>query len=782
MAAPQAAWPPTFAETFVTQARRLLDLSRVLMIVGPVGGSCQSLAAEITQLPTGSSAPHWSRHVAYVGDDQRPFHALGQIFGADAAQLTTINAAEQAVRADLNRLDLDHSALPTVIVANAGHCDRESIEVLRSLANAGELRLIVTLTPETQDVHGSLHESAEVIDLPPLEPRAISDLIVARYSVTPDPALVERLAERTGGSYDVLREIVDAGCRSRQLVPRDELLVAADATSEHGTDSRDLAHLIAILGALDCADASRLFGADAIFAATAGGTFAINDESLTYTSAAERAKAHFLLPRAQLSDLFDRFADQLGGTLERPGTAIAAARWWRATGRPVTPELAARAAREANLAGLPRLAITLTEPAANTDQTAVAPLERVYAMNELGNLAGIEATWESITPEHLSEDELVPYFRWAAARPDLADRAVILARAVTANTPEAARRRATVRELVDLLDQTHDDLGPQRIDRLRTFAFSDELSTRNRALTLTALGSALLNSGRPVQAAEMGQLAQEILSLTPDRVSAFHLDQVRELHGLALVFALDLDAAERTLVSYGPAGSPRRVAMLQGLLDLANGNLDGAITNTRLSLAYLQRHDPQHVRGWTQAHLSQLLMRSQRPDAARVALAAADVRPSPITAYDLERRTAQASTLDALAEPEDALALLADVIAEARHRDLRLVQIIAAGRSVLIGGPPHVNVLTQTVGGLKDLTGAPAVWQDFARAAHSYDIATLTRLVARLADIHAFSLAADFAQFVLDMSRRASDLEPTVRAWLLKLTNPQAQHRQRLAG
>jgi hypothetical protein len=91
---------------------------------------------------------------------------------------------------------------------------------------------------------------------------------------------------------------------------------------------------------------------------------------------------------------------------------------------------------------------------------------------------------------------------------------------------------------------------------------------------------------------------------------------------------------------------------------------------------------------------------------------------------------------------------------------------------VHIGGPPHVPMMVDAVGDLVDPTGTPLIWHTFARAVQRYDLRALTALAEQLSSRGCRLAAAQVAQYILDMARRATDLDPDTRAHLHALADP----------
>lgn len=790
-AKPAGPWPAPFSAAFISQARQLLERRSVLVIVGPLGGSRNRLAADVAGVPEG---PVWTRHVARLGEDDLRFFAVQQLLtGLHLDHTDTVHTAEAAARQILRGLV---EVAPVLIIANADLCDPESIEVLIRLAAAGAIRLIATLTPETVSEQQRLLSVAEVIDIPPLDRPTISELLRLRFGAAPHPTVVELLVERTEGSYGVIREVSDAAFDSGMIVPVEGVLVVNPAGSAATADRlaglwappvverlgggdavSDVIHLTALLGELDLEEARRHLDHDTIDGALRHGTLRTLGAGLAFTSRAESTFVQRTMPRERQIELFDRFAGVLTSSLERPGVALHAADWWRTAGRLLPVELAGRAAREANLSGRHRRTLVYTHPDHNESGIVVEPIERAFALVELGDTTALSEMFASLEPSELTEDELLPYLRWTARLASGPVRARLVDQAIAATDPEEARRRAAVNTLAGLLERAFFEGGDELTHQLRTLTFSGRLSPHNQAAAFTALSLVQRHSGHPVQAVESAEFALQILLQCPETVSAFHLDVTRECQILALISAVDLAGAEQAIQAYssgifGHAGSGRMTTALRGLLELFRGDVQQALVNARLCLAGLRRHDPHQIRGWVEGMLAQILVQVERPDEAREMLEISTSHPADRVQHDLERRITQACAHDALAEPEEALVILAGVMDEARERGLRLSEIDAAVLSVQIGGPPHLPMLLQAVDGLVDPSGTPAIWQRFAWAARDYDIPALAKLADDLHERGAHLFAAEVAQYVLDMARRKTDLDADTRSHLQQLADP----------
>ncbi|TGN31967.1 hypothetical protein [Aeromicrobium chenweiae] len=785
-------WPPPFSEPFVAHARALLEQRPALLVVGPPGSGRNRLADEVAAL--GPDGPSPVRHVARHGEQGLPWFAVQQLLpGLELAADADERAVESAVREELRRLPRQQR---TFVLANAYLSDPGSVTVLSRVAATGDLRLVATLTPETVVAQRQLLSVAEVVQLHALDRSTVTELLQARFGAVPHPTVVTLLLERTAGSYGVLREICDAAREAEVIVPVEDVLVLnpdrTDATTDRlaslwapttverlggGEGVTELVHLTSLLGQLDLAEARRHLDPAAIDLAIDHGTLRTADGALTFASPAEATLVCRTLPVERQRELFDRWSALLTTTLERPGVALLAAEWWRAARHLLPLPLAARAAREANLSARHRHALTFTDADHNEKGVVVAPLERAFALAELGEDEELAAMFAALDPQDLSEEELLPYLLWAGRSVPGPARTTMVDRATWAADVQDGRRRSAVNTLAGLMVQAHVEAGEELTSQLRALTFSAQLSQANRAVAFTTLSSVERRSGHPARAVESAEFALRLLLDDPDRVSAFHLDVARECHVMALISALDLRGAQEALADYssgalGLAGSGRMTTALRALLDLVRGDVKEALVDARLCLTGLRRHDPHQVRGWVEALLALLLAQAGRHEEAHDLLEVSRTHPAAVLQRDLERRIAQACAHDALAEPEEALTLLAEVAEEGRAHQQRLAEIDACVLSVQIGGPPHLSMLLAAVDDLVEPSGTPAVWQTFARAARAYDIPALVALAEELERRDARFYAAAVAQYVLDMARRATDLEPLTRTRLQELADP----------
>lgn len=780
-ALPSSSWPPQFSSAFVDAARARLTDSPVLVIVGRSGSGRNVLASAIAELPPG---PVWSRHVARFGEADIPYFGLRQLF--PSLRLVSVDGPDAVEQAARQHLLTFAGPLPPLVLADADLCDPESIEILARLAGSGDLRLIATVPPEALPDLRRLLDGAEVIDVAPVSTEVVAELLRERFGAAPHPELVDVLTQRCDGIFARVCDIADRAVTSGAFVMAGGVLVLAPepvtplstTAAGEGPELAGLVHLTALLGLIDRTDAEAHFPREVIDRLIAGGDLQVVAGALHFTSTVEVALVRRALSHRRQIDLFERFAALLPHTIARAGVAVRAGDWWRAAGAPLPAALAARAAREANLTGRYRRAVVFTDPANIEGLATVALVERIYALVEVGDYAELRSLYAGLDPATLTEEELLPYFRWLGRLRDDEDRTALGQRAVMADEPAAARRRVAVRTLSDLIDRAFVGGGEILTSQLRALAFTSLLSPPNRAIAFTTLAGVLRASGRPAQAVEAAEFALTLLEAEGDDVSAFHLDTAREYHVLALLSALELDRAELAVHAYewGPfsrPGSGRLTTAMHAIVDLHRGDTDMALTNLRLCLAGIRLHDPRNVRGWLRAVLATILAGGGRPDEAEVMLEASGTSRTGRPQWDLERLVAQAFVLDRLAEPEVALDLLEEVITEADRRDLLLVQIEAAALSVMIGGPPQLPALVALVDDLVEPNGVVAVWQTFARAARDRDLGTLVALAERLDERGSTLYAAPIAQYVLDVSRGSDELDPAARARMEELCGPQ---------
>lgn len=787
-------WPPPFSPVFLDQSLARLDACPAIVIVGPVGTGRHRLATDIAAR-TAAGGPAPLHHAARHDEHNHPYRTIRQVFPAMCLAAEAAPAdVEAAVLATLDGFP-DHA--PVLVLTDTDLCDAPSLTLLIEMSRTGRIRLIACLTPETVTHQMALLSIAEVVDIPLLDDQQIGTLLRSRFGVRPHLQLISLLAEQTGGSYSALRDVADASFAAGELfIIEDVLALRPGATADDltwlraprsaerlggGPPITALVELTALLGRLDANEARACFGPHLVDLALTHGTFTMCDGSLALTSTAESTRVRRAMDDTRRRELFGRFAGSVPGTLNRPGVADRAAEWWITAGRALPVHLAIRAAREANLTGRHHQAELYTDPSNNDQHADIALLDRAFALAEIGQDADLGALCARLDPATLTEDELLVYLRRITHVEPSQLRDRLIQRAVASADPETRRRRRAVQTLAGLVDQAFDVAGDEPINKLRSLTFSAQLSPCNRAITFATLSAVLRHSGRPLQAVEAAEFALQILAGQDDLVSAFHLSHTRELHVMALISAVDTDGAEQAFAKYtsGP-GQPLRSPMMAALetsLAMLQGDLERALASARLCLAGLPPDDPHHIGGWVEAMLAQILVLHRRPDDARPIVSLAAARPAHRRQLDLERRMLLAWAHDALADPEEALRLLADAADEAWKHGLSLALIEATALSVQIGGPPHLPVLLGAVDNLVDPSGVPLVWQTFARSAHRGDLPSLIAL-AELADSNrAGRFAAEIAQYVLDTWRRRVDMDTETRDRLQQLAEPASSQR-----
>ncbi|MET0820712.1 MAG: hypothetical protein ABWY58_07090 [Aeromicrobium sp.] len=762
-------WPPLFSSAFVEATRARLHRRRVLVVSGPPGGARERLAADVAGMIDRPS-PH--RHVSRAGDETRPYFAVAQLWSGEHPSVEhDLDDVEATVRQRLDR----HDQPASVVLIGADHCDPQSVEVLLRLAESDDLRLVTTVTPEAHAVLERLRQVGDVVAVAPLDADAIAERLRERFGACPDRTVTELVHGRTGGSYELVQRFADASVASGLIIVRDDALTLDPAAPLPGTDLQPdepcgaVLDVTALLGWVDAAEARTCFGHAAVDDAIARGLLSESDGTLRYVFDVEGATIMHAMTRDRQSELFDRYSAFLERTVALPGVAPRAADWWLTSGHLLPVGLAARAAREANLEARFRRALIYSDSSSNQQLRAIAPVERGYALLELGDVSDFHEMFVGVDPDELTEDELYAYLR-AAQVLDADEREPLVQRATVHDDPVVRRRREAIRTLAELVHQTFTRSGDRVANRLRALAFSGQLSPGNRSVTFTALAAALFSSAQPLQAVESSEFALNSLLDSSDPVSAFHLDGSQEMLIAAHVAALDLHSAERALESYasGPFGTGGgRVALaMRARVRMQHGHVDDALDSATQFLNDLGPNDRRQLRGWVEAMAAECLVHLDRAPEARAALEAAARHPSRMPETDLARRITMAGAHDALAEPEVALEILSDVFDEAISRGLLQTSIEAAGAGVLIGGPPQLARLLDVVDDLVDPAGRPLVWQRFARGVQAYDIGTLVQIAVELEAKEAHLMAAGVAQFVLDMARRATDLDDATRAHL----------------
>lgn len=782
-------WPPAFSAAFVDDARHVLTAAQVLVAVGPPGGARDDLAAAVAGLVR---RPSPTRHVARQGEDVVPYFALGQLF---TGLRPPAGAGPDEITALVRDMIDESGELPLLVLVDAELADPESVEVLVGLAGSGHLLLVATIAPGSDAARARLLATGgAVVDVPPLDGPQIADLLRTRFGAEPHPSLTEQVLRRTGGAHGFVHRLVDACVKAGTIViddgallvgsplpgapaggPGAPLLLPADGTDSAPTGGGGLADLVdvtSLLGQVDADEARSLFGERVVEIASMSGVLSLTDDTIRFTFPVEAPR---IMDLDRQGELFDRYADALPRTTARAGVAPRAADWWRATGHLLPVDLAARAARGANLQGRYRRALVYSDPGNNIEHAPIVPVERGFAFIELGRTPEFLAMYDGIDPAHLGEEELFSYLQGVTLLDD-EERDRLTQRALASDDPATRRRREAVRALSDLAHGTFVTAGEKVASRLRALAFSGQLSPGNRALSFAMLSAALRQSARPAQALQASTFALEILADAGDAMSAHHLATTHELHVRALMSALDLPGAEDAVRAYSAAGmrsggNGRLETVLLALVRMQHGEVRDALDSAMKFLDQIGDHDPHMLRGWIEAVAAECLVHLDRAAEAMSMLDSAAQHPSALPKVDLERRITMAAVHDALAEPEEALEILDGVIDEAIDRGLRLTRIEAAAAAVLVGGPPQVDCLLDAVDDLVDPTGVPKIWQSFAWAVREYDIASIVDLADDLEAKEARLMAAGVAQFVLDMARRATDLSPEARTRLSALAD-----------
>jgi hypothetical protein len=766
-------WPPLFSLDVVEQMRARLHRRGVLVIADRPGGAGERLASDVAGM---IDRPSPNRHIARVGDDAYPYFAVAQLWlGEHPAVDDDLDEVEVMIRRRLDQRDRPAS----VVLIGADRCDQQSVEVLLRLAESDDLRLVVTVAPQAHAALARLRRAGDVVETGPLDADMLAERLHERFAACPDPAVTQLVHSRTGGAYELVQRFVDASVESGLIIVRDGALSLGSTAALPWTDAdpapADVLDVTALLGRLDAGEARDAFGHGTVDHAIDRGVLAESDGTLGFVFDVEGTKMRRAITRERQGDLFDRYSAGLPRTITRPGVAPRAADWWLATGHVLSADLAARAAREANLETRFRRALVYSDPVNNEQQRIIAPVERGYALLELGDGSDFHEMFIGVDPDELTEDELYAYIRAAQVLEDENDREQLVERAISHHDPAVCRRREAIRTLAELVHQTFTHSGDRVASRLRALAFSGQLSPGNRSVTFTALAAALVSAAQPVQAVESSEFALNSLLDSGEPVSAFHLDGTREMLIAAHLAALDLAGAERALEAYssGPfgTGGGRLALPLQARVAMQHGRVDDALASALRFLNDVGPREPRQLRGWVEAMAAECLVHLDRVPEARAALAEAARHPSLMPETDLVRRITIAGAHDALAEPEVALEILNEAFDEARSRGLLHAAIEAAGAGVLVGGPPQLTRLLGVVDDLVDPAGLPLVWQRFARAAHAYDIDSIVQIALELEAKEALLMAAGVAQSVLDMARRATDLDRATRAHLTGLAD-----------
>lgn len=757
-------WLPPFDEGRVAEGRELLRRHGGMLVVGPPGSGRLALARRI--------AGPWPARIhrgtlAAVGT---PYYALRRL-------APHIDIPEGHSPADL-ALELDRRRPPdqppvTVILVAADLCDRPSLSTLIERAASGGIGLIGTITPGALQHHPMLATSPR-IDLTPYDRDGVARLLRHRFGCDPDPVAVEFVLARSEGIHDAVVDVAERAVELGLLARVDGTLtlmpdpgdttelppVSLSSGSFHihdlldvSTEMTDLLQIVALVEETDVHELLAVIPAETLDLAVTHGVLRIDGDVARFSSAAESAAVDSSLTLARRLALHDQYSAHFPRTFERPRAAMRAALCRRKVRRPIEPGLVLRAARQANLEGLHREAVVITEP---EDGAPVAgAMERAFALIELGETSELVHLLESVDPETLTEEELTDFvlLRWRhlGPRTEESDHDLLV------GDPATRRRRSAILHLAGLWATTFQRSGEELDNEIRALIFSGTLCPLNTATAYMALSTCQRNGGRAEQAVESARHALAMLRENPS-TSAFVLDPAQEILAVALIDALDFDAAEQVLVDYSsrPAPHGRAARMghaLWGVLEHRRGRVGIALTHARLCLASLRGNDPQQISGWVQGMTAELLAQHGLMDEAASLLERSDLAPRVTRLqHDLERRTAEATAFDAIGHLDTAMVLLQGVVHDARGAGLQKAEIDAAAALVQIGGPQMLPTLARAVSTGCGSTGVPAVWARFVRLAEAGDIAGLSRLVEELTGLDAVVLAAEIARFTLDLA------------------------------
>lgn len=759
---PTSSWLPPFEESLVERGRELMLRNGSLFVVGQPGSGRLTLAHRIR-----GNGPVLAHRGSLAGSST-PYYALRRL--DPSVDVCDRTPAEIAL--ELARRRSDDREPTTVLLIGVDLCDHASLSTLIEHASTGAIHLIGTIRPAAL-AHHRLLGTAPTIELPALDHAGITRLLRIRYG-EPDPVAVEFVHARSQGAYEAVVSVTESAVELGLLAVIDETLTLMPRPGEppglpplelspssfhlhelleFSPELTDLLHIVALV---DEADVHELLAAlpDApLDLVLSHGVLQVVDDIVTFVIDAEAAAVAESLTLPRRADLHDRYSALFPRTFERPRAAMRAALCRQKVRGHVEPELAVLGARQANLEGLYREAVTVTEPTSPENLTP-APMERAFALVELGETASLVALLEKIDPASLDENELTNFLllRWAhLPRRSDEDRDVLV------GDEECLRRRSAVLRLASLWATSFRRSSPELEAEIRALVFSGALSPLNTATGYLALSTCQRNGGRPAQAAESARTALDMLVKNP-AANAYVLEPAHEILIVALLDVLDFAAAEKVLIEYSsrPAPHGRTARMghaLWGMLEFRRGRVELALTHAQICLTALYDNDPQEISGWVRATTAELLAQHGKIDAVEAMLCEQDLRPtSRRLQHDLERRTAEASAYDAVGRIDEALTLLQGVITEARATGLRKAEIDAAAALVQIGGRALLPDLQRAVADLTDPSGVPEVWCRFVAAVEAEDMTELFLLVAHLADLKAAQLAAEVARFTLDFA------------------------------
>lgn len=786
-------WPDAFSETFLAGAQRIFDQSQHVMVVGPLGGHRGLLVAALART---SAATSWGRDVQTFGSDGLPYAAVNHLLPSlrahpDQSVEDVVDAAGRVLGRSFG--------LQTVCLLEADLCDGPSTEVLARLVESGRIALISTMGPAAAATH-RFARSAERIDIPPLDDQQISQLLEARFGAVPHPTTVAMLSARSQGAYAVLKELADAAYETGQITSLAGSLVTDEAVSVDLVDDaaqsattawpprfapdhpgRDLIDVAALNLQIDAGEAGELFGAEALGSALSSGAVQVADDRIVFASRVEAMQIRRSLTDARREELYERYADRLPRTVALPGVASRTAAWFRSVDRPLTADLAVRAAGQSNRECRYVEALQFVGSVPAGERPSRLLVEQGHALNETGDCDGLLALVRSVDLSSLHEDDLLAFVRWASQvvpADELARQMDDLAAQVRGDDDP----RAAVLELASLYSEAFQDCTEALERRLMALTLSDRLSPVNRAMAQMVLASFLRHASRVDQAVTVaGQSVQALVDLGDD-VSACHLEVARETQIMCHFSAADYEGSREALTAYSSPGVAygnlgRLGTALWGMHAFLSGDVGSAMAHAQLALARTPDSDPHQLRGWMEAMSAQILTQVGDIDRVYELLESSSGRPSSTRRqHALECRLTQACVHDAVGDPEEALTLLQEVLDEAGEHDLLLAKIDAAVLMVQIGGPVHLRPLLDAVDGVDDSSGTSWIWRRFAEAIRDNKMRDLVALAEELDETGRAFFAAEVAQFTLDVARRAADMSPDQRRRLVAIADPM-QHR-----
>lgn len=787
-------WPPAFSAGFVASARAMLDRRSALLIVGAPGSNRYRLGTEIVD-----SAPPGGvviRQMCHIGDAEHPLSLLSRVLtdlGGDPD--TPADRLVEAIRAVVRS---EQPTAPTLLLEDATFAAPSCLAALAGLAVSRDLRIILTMTPETVSLAPGLAIVADRLDLQPLEPAKIAQLLQARFGGPPHDVLVGFLHERSGGAYASLCELGDAYASVGAIEMVEGVVVMRPSQFEAGRSALTRQHppraaarlggspgittlldLVSLIGEVEWAEAVACTSAEHVELAVRHDTVRNREGVLSMVDPVEAEVIVAMLTPERTRELWTSCSDLAGRSIHRPVSAVRTVRWCTDSGAIVPATLAPLAAREINQCGMYRRAADLTAPDRTSASTVQIMHERTHALQQVGDDAALVELLAAIDPAEVPTDELMHFMTWSRRVSDPDQHAVIQQRALSRDTdPVEQAQREGALELAALHDLASNESGEHLIRRARTMALSGTLCAVDTATAYTVCAMFLAGAGRSAEAVHAGRISVAMLESPEIAAGSGLLDRARETLFLSLLAALDLDGADDVLQRYRSRawryGRPGRLGpAMSGLLEFMRGRVHHGLAEVGMLMESEAGDHVAHCRGWVEALAAQALIALGRRDEAATLTAAAESHPVPgDRASDLERRVALAFVHDSLADPDTALEILAGVVEQAHEHGLKHIELDALGWSVLLDGPIRARQLVDAVSELVEPSGVPAIWHRFAPLAAAFDFRALIELVDELAASGQHAFAARFAQFTLDSGRRATDLSAQERLRLNQIASP----------